>query len=248
MPARSKSPERFSFANLDEVLPLPDLIAIQRDSFRWFLDKGLAEAFADISPIEDFTGQLNLELEFDPTDPDLRPPPKFREEECKEKDMTYAAPVFVRARFMNAQTGEIKEQTVFMGDFPMMTDKGTFIINGTERVVVSQLVRSPGVIFQPGRDAKTIVTGTVHPYRGEWIEFDVEAKPSKDVTAGARVARKRRLSLFVLLRALGYEDEGLLEPVRAPLRLPRGSVGEGARPGPHPGRGSARDLQAGPAR
>jgi DNA-directed RNA polymerase subunit beta len=210
LPARSKSPERFSFANLDEVLPLPDLIAIQRDSFKWFLDKGLAEAFADISPIEDFTGQLSLELEFDASDPDLRPPPKFSEQECKEKDMTYAAPVFVRARFMNAQTGEIKEQTVFMGDFPMMTDKGTFIINGTERVVVSQLVRSPGVIFQPGRDAKTIVTGTIHPYRGEWIEFDVEAKPSKDVTAGARVARKRRLSLFVLLRALGYEDEAFL--------------------------------------
>ncbi|HMK63051.1 MAG TPA: DNA-directed RNA polymerase subunit beta, partial [Acidimicrobiales bacterium] len=210
MPARSKSPERFSFANLDEVLPLPDLIAIQRDSFKWFLDRGLAEAFADISPIEDFTGQLSLELEFDPTDSDLRPPPKFSEQECKEKDMTFAAPVFVRARFMNAQTGEIKEQTVFMGDFPMMTDKGTFIINGTERVVVSQLVRSPGVIFQPGRDAKTIVTGTIHPYRGEWIEFDVEAKPSKDVTAGARVARKRRLSLFVLLRALGYEDEAFL--------------------------------------
>ena len=91
--------------------------------------------------------------------------------------MTYAAPIFVRAQFKNAKTGEIKEQTVFMGDFPMMTDKGTFIINGTERVVVSQLVRSPGVIFQPGRDAKTIVTGTIHPYRGEWIEFDVEAKP-----------------------------------------------------------------------
>ncbi|MHB8437809.1 MAG: DNA-directed RNA polymerase subunit beta [Acidimicrobiales bacterium] len=183
-------------------MPLPDLISIQRDSFRWFLDRGLAEAFADISPIEDFTGQLSLELEFDPADPDLRPPPKFTEAECKEKDMTYAAPVFVRARFMNAQTGEIKEQTVFMGDFPMMTDKGTFIINGTERVVVSQLVRSPGVIFQPGRDAKTIVTGTVHPYRGEWIEFDVEAKPSKDVTAGARVARKRRLPIFTILRAL----------------------------------------------
>jgi DNA-directed RNA polymerase subunit beta len=210
LPSRSKSPERFSFANLDEVLPLPDLIAIQRDSFKWFLDRGLAEAFADISPIEDFTGQLSLELEFDPTDADLRPPPKFSEQECKEKDMTFAAPVFVRARFMNAQTGEIKEQTVFMGDFPMMTDKGTFIINGTERVVVSQLVRSPGVIFQPGRDAKTIVTGTIHPYRGEWIEFDVEAKPSRDVTAGARVARKRRLSLFVLLRALGYEDEAFL--------------------------------------
>ncbi len=211
MPARSKSPERFSFANIDEALPLPDLIAIQRDSFTWFLDRGLAEAFNDISPIEDFTGQLSLELEFDPDDPDLRPPPKFSVEECKEKDMTYAAPVFVRARFMNAGTGEIKEQTVFMGDFPVMTDKGTFIVNGTERVVVSQLVRSPGVIFQPGRDAKTIFTGTVHPYRGEWIEFDVEAKPSKDVTAGARVARKRRLSLFVLLRALGYDDQAFLE-------------------------------------
>jgi DNA-directed RNA polymerase subunit beta len=211
LPARSHSPERVSFANIDEALPPPDLIAVQRDSFQWFLDKGLAEAFGDISPIEDFTGQLSLELEFDPNDPDLRPPPKFSVEECKEKDMTYAAPVFVRARFLNATTGEIKEQTVFMGDFPMMTDRGTFIVNGTERVVVSQLVRSPGVIFQPGRDAKTIFTGTIHPYRGEWIELDIEAKPSRDVTAGARVARKRRLSLFVLLRALGYGDEDFLE-------------------------------------
>jgi DNA-directed RNA polymerase subunit beta len=211
LPTRPSTRERFSFANLDEVLPLPDLVAIQRDSFAWFLDTGLAETFRDISPIEDFTGQLRLELEFDPADPDLRPPPKFSVEECKEKDMTFSAPIFVRARFMNATTGEIKEQTVFMGDFPMMTAKGTFIINGTERVVVSQLVRSPGVIFQPGRDAKTIVTGTIHPYRGEWIEFDVEAKPGKDITAGTRVARKRRLSLFVLLRALGYDDEAFLQ-------------------------------------
>ncbi len=211
MPSRSRTPERFSFSNLDEVLTLPDLVAVQRDSFEWFLSRGLAETFADISPIEDFTGQLRLELEFDPSDPDLRPPPKFTMEECKAKDMTFAAPIFVRARFMNASTGEIKEQTVFMGDFPMMTPKGTFIINGTERVVVSQLVRSPGVIFQPGRDAKTIVTGTIHPYRGEWIEFDVEAKPNRDVTAGTRVARKRRLSLFVVLRALGYEDEAFLD-------------------------------------
>ncbi len=203
--------ERFSFSSLEEVLPLPDLISIQRDSFQWFLEQGLAEAFRDISPIEDFTGQLRLELEFDPDDPDLRPPPKFSMEECKEKDMTYAAPIFVRSRFMNATTGEIKEQTVFMGDFPMMTEKGTFIVNGTERVVVSQLVRSPGVIFQPGRDAKTVVTGTIHPYRGEWVEFDVEAKPGKDITAGARVARKRRLSIFTMLRALGYEDPAFLE-------------------------------------
>jgi DNA-directed RNA polymerase subunit beta len=211
LPSRPAVRERFSFANLDEVLPLPDLISIQRDSFQWLLLKGLAETFRDISPIEDFSGSLKLILEFDPDDQDLRPPPKFSVEECKEKDMTYAAPIFVRAQFQNANTGEIKEQTVFMGDFPMMTDKGTFVINGTERVVVSQLVRSPGVIFQPGRDLKTVVTGTIHPYRGEWIEFDVEAKPGKDITAGSRVARKRRLSLFVLLRALGYSDEAFLD-------------------------------------
>jgi DNA-directed RNA polymerase subunit beta len=205
--------ERYSFANLEEALELPDLIAVQRASFRWFLDQGLAETFRDISPIKDFTETLQLELEFDPTDEDLRPPPKFTVEECKEKDMTFSAPIFVRARFMNANTGEIKEQTVFMGDFPMMTDKGTFVINGTERVVVSQLVRSPGVIFQPGERFRLrnlskhqLVTGTIHPYRGEWIEFDVEQKPGKDVTAGTRVARKRRLSLFVLLRALGYDE------------------------------------------
>ncbi|MGH9294569.1 MAG: DNA-directed RNA polymerase subunit beta, partial [Acidimicrobiales bacterium] len=213
MPSRSRTPERFSFANLGEVLPLPDLISVQRDSFQWFLERGLAETFADISPITDFTDQLRLELKFDPKEgeeEELRPPPKFTIDECKQKDITYAAPIFVRASFGNASTGEIKEQTVFMGDFPMMTERGTFIINGTERVVVSQLVRSPGVIFQPGRDQKTIVTGTIHPYRGEWIEFDVEAKPSRDVTAGARVARKRRLSLFVVLRALGFTDEAFL--------------------------------------
>ena len=221
MSARPVTRERHSFANLDEVLALPDLIAIQRSSFEWFLHQGLAETFRDISPIKDFTETLQLELEFDPDDEDLRPPPKFSVEECKEKDMTFSAPIFVRARFMNATTGEIKEQTVFMGDFPMMTDKGTFVINGTERVVVSQLVRSPGVIFQPGERFRLrnltkhqLVTGTIHPYRGEWIEFDVEQKPGKDVTAGARVARKRRLSLFVLLRALGYDEEnhpGFLE-------------------------------------
>jgi DNA-directed RNA polymerase subunit beta len=205
--------DRYSFANIEEALPLPDLVAIQRKSFDWFLQNGLRETFADISPIKDFTETLQLELEFDPDDEDLRPPPKFSVEECKEKDMTYSAPIFVRARFVNAATGEIKEQTVFMGDFPMMTEKGTFVINGTERVVVSQLVRSPGVIFEPGERYRLrnlakhqLVKGTIHPYRGEWIEFDVEQKPGKDVTAGTRVARKRRLSLFVLLRALGYDE------------------------------------------
>ncbi len=214
MSARLTGRDRYSFANLQEVLSLPDLVSIQSSSFDWFVRKGLNETFRDISPIEDFSGSLKLELEFDPNDEDLCPPPKFSVEECKEKDITFSAPIFVRARFLNASTGEIKEQTVFMGDFPMMTDRGTFIINGTERVVVSQLVRSPGVIFQPGERFRLrnlakhqLVTGTIHPYRGEWIEFDVEQKPGKDVTAGTRVARKRRLSLFILLRALGYDEE-----------------------------------------
>ncbi len=216
MPSRSTARERYSFANLVEPLELPDLIAIQRASFDWFLDQGLAETFSDISPIKDFTETLQLGLDFDPNDEDLRPPPKFSVEECKEKDMTYSAPIFVRAQFANRNTGEIKEQTVFMGDFPMMTDKGTFIINGTERVVVSQLVRSPGVIFEPGERFRLrnlqkyqLVKGTIHPYRGEWLEFDVEQKPGKDVTAGTRVARKRRMSIFVLLRALGYDEESV---------------------------------------
>ncbi len=213
MATRSTSRERYSFANLDEPLELPDLIAIQRESFRWFLEEGLAQTFRDISPIKDFSESLQLELEFDPFDEDLRPPPKFTVEECKEKDMTYSAPIFVRARFMNRNTGEIKEQTVFMGDLPAMTEKGTFIINGTERVVVSQLVRSPGVIFEPGERYRLrnltkhqLVKGTIHPYRGEWMEFDVEQRPGKDVTCGTRVARKRRLGIFTLLRALGFDE------------------------------------------
>ncbi len=206
--------ERYSFGNLNEVLELPNLVDIQKGSFKRFLDEGLKEAFDDISPIRDVQGALELVLDFDPKDPDLRPPPKFTEEECKERDMTYAAPVFVRAHFRNANTGEVKSQTVFMGDFPMMTEKGTFIVNGTERVVVSQLVRSPGVIFQPGERYRLrnmskhqLVTATIHPYRGEWIEFDVEHKPGKDPTAGCRIARKRRLSIFTLIRALGYGEE-----------------------------------------
>ena len=221
MTARAASRERYSFGNLEEILELPDLIAIQRESFSWLMTEGLARTFKDISPIADYSGTLELELEFDPDDEELHPPPKFTVDECKEKDMTYSAPIFVRARFLNAGTGEIKEQIVFMGDFPMMTDKGTFIINGTERVVVSQLVRSPGVIFQPGERYRLrnlakyqLVTGTIHPYRGEWIEFDVEQKPRKEITAGVRVARKRRLPLFTLLRALGYDEEnhpGFLE-------------------------------------
>jgi DNA-directed RNA polymerase subunit beta len=212
--SRPLSRDRYSFANLSEPIELPDLIAIQRESFEWFVRQGLAEAFSDISPISDFSGNMKLELEFDPTDEDLCPPPKFSMEECRERDMSYSSSIFVRARFLRADTGEIKEQVVFMGDFPKMTDKGTFIVNGTERVVVSQLVRSPGVIFEPGERFRLrnlskhqLVKGTIHPYRGEWLEFDVEQKPGKDVTAGTRVARKRRLGVFTLLRALGYDEE-----------------------------------------
>ena len=231
MTSRSRSPERVSFANIDETLPLPDLIASSAtrsngSSTRASLRLSATSARSRTSPVSS-----SLELEFDPTDADLRPPPKFTVEECREKRLTYSAPVFVRARFLNATTGEIKEQTVFMGDFPMMTDRGTFIVNGTERVVVSAVGSLTGRHLPARQDAKTVFTGTIHPYRGEWIELDIEAKPGKDVNAGCRVARKRRLSLFALLRALGPRRRRLLRPLRAPLRLPRRPVGEGAQPG-----------------
>ena len=176
------------------------------------MKQGLREAFEAISPISDFTGRLSLELEFDPDDVDLKSPPKFTVEECRQRATTYSQPIFVRARFLNSETGEIKEQTVFMGDFPIMTEQGTFIINGTERVVVSQLVRSPGVLFQPGKDEKVAFEGTIHPSRGEWLQVDLEEKKNKAANAGARIARKRRISIFTLLRALDtVMDEAFFE-------------------------------------
>ncbi len=206
--ARLASRERLSFSKLREVKDLPNLIEVQTDSFRWFLEEGVAEVLRDISPIEDFTGQLKLEL----TD-HVFDPPKHSEDECRERDMTYARPLFVTARFMNAQTGEIKEQTVFMGDFPMMTDRGTFIINGTERIVVSQLVRSPGVYFGVNADKtapeKEIIDAKVIPSRGAWLEFEVD---KRDV-AYVRIDRKRKQPVTVLLKALGFgeTDEELLQ-------------------------------------
>jgi DNA-directed RNA polymerase subunit beta len=204
---RLASRERLSFSGLPEVLELPDLIAVQRQSFNHFIEEGIAEVLADISPIEDFTGTLKLELADHVFDP-----PKHTEDECREKDMTYARPLFVTARFMNAATGEIKEQTVFMGDFPMMTDRGTFIINGTERIVVSQLVRSPGVYFGINPDKtqpeKDIVDAKMIPGRGAWLEFEVD---KKDI-AYVRVDRKRKQPVTILLKALGFgeSDEELL--------------------------------------
>ncbi len=206
--ARLASRERLSFSKLREVKDLPNLIEVQTDSFTWFLEEGVAEVLRDISPIEDFTGQLKLEL----TD-HVFDPPKHSEDECRERDMTYARPLFVTARFMNAQTGEIKEQTVFMGDFPMMTDRGTFIINGTERIVVSQLVRSPGVYFGVNADKtapeKEIVDAKVIPSRGAWLEFEVD---KRDVVY-VRIDRKRKQPVTVLLKALGFgeTDEELLQ-------------------------------------
>ena len=205
--ARRASRERVSFGKLREVKDLPNLIEVQTESFQWFLEDGVAEVLRDISPIEDFTGQLKLEL----TD-HVFDPPKHSEEECRERDMTYARPLFVTARFMNSGTGEIKEQTVFMGDFPMMTDRGTFIINGTERIVVSQLVRSPGVYFGLSQDKtapeKDIVDAKMIPGRGAWLEFEID---KKDVVY-VRIDRKRKQPVTVLLKALefGETDEELL--------------------------------------
>jgi DNA-directed RNA polymerase subunit beta len=189
---------RLSFAKIKEPMPVEDLdlVAIQRGSFEWLRERGLSEVFEEISPIEDFTGQMALsfsEHRFED--------PKHSVEECKEKDMTYAAPLFVTAEFVNRTTGEIKSQTVFMGDFPMMTGGGTFVINGTERVVVSQLVRSPGVYFDAAIDkttARDVYGCKIIPSRGAWLEFEVD----KRGFAGVRVDRKRRQHMTVLYRAL----------------------------------------------
>ena len=218
------------FRSLREVKDLPNLIEVQTDSFRWFLEEGVAEVLRDISPIEDFTGQLKLEL----TD-HVFDPPKHSEDECRERDMTYARPLFVTARFMNAQTGEIKEQTVFMGDFPMMTDRGTFIINGTERIVVSQLVRSPGVYFGVNADKtapeKEIVDAKVIPSRGAWLEFEVD---KRDVVY-VRIDRKRKQPVTVLLKALGFgeTDEELLALITDEKGRALRVDAQHAREGPH---------------
>jgi DNA-directed RNA polymerase subunit beta len=215
------SRERFSFGQHREVLPLPDLIAVQKESFEWFINEGVAEVLKDISPVTDFTEQLRLEL----TDHFFEPP-KHTEDQCRERDMTYSRPLFVTARFMNAGTGEIKEQTVFMGDFPMMTSRGTFIINGTERIVVSQLVRSPGVYFNVDADKadpdKYIVGAKMIPGRGAWLEFEVDKKGVVYV----RVDRKRKQPVTILLKALGFgeTDEELLNLVLDPQGRPYESM------------------------
>ncbi len=219
------APNRISFAKLREPLEVPGLLDVQTDSFEWLIGaprwreasvtgggkngakpiSGLEEVLYELSPIEDFSGSMSLSFS-DPRFDEVKAPV----DECKDKDMTYAAPLFVTAEFINNNTGEIKSQTVFMGDFPMMTEKGTFIINGTERVVVSQLVRSPGVYFDENIDKsteKTLHSVKVIPSRGAWLEFDVDKRD----TVGVRIDRKRRQAVTVLLKALGWSHEQISE-------------------------------------
>ncbi|MGI6405953.1 MAG: DNA-directed RNA polymerase subunit beta [Syntrophaceticus sp.] len=196
---------RWDYGRISEVLKMPNMIEIQKQSYGWFLSEGLKEAFYDVSPIQDFAGNLRLEF----IDYSLGEP-KYSEPECKERDVTFAAPLRAKVRLTNRDTGEIKEQDVFMGDFPLMTDKGTFIINGAERVVVSQLVRSPGVYFHEASDAsgKRIYSATVIPNRGAWMEFESDAREVIHV----RIDRTRKLPVTVLLRALGYSsNDDILE-------------------------------------
>ncbi|WP_101652189.1 DNA-directed RNA polymerase subunit beta [Brevibacterium ihuae] len=220
-------PQRISFAKIHEPLEVPNLLGLQTDSFDWLIGNerwqdrvidatergddsvattsGLEDIFEEISPIEDFSGSMSLsfrEHRFEP--------PKYSIDDCKEKDITYSAPLFVTAEFMNNNTGEIKSQTVFMGDFPLMTEQGTFVINGTERVVVSQLVRSPGAYFESTPDKtsdKDIFTAKIIPSRGAWLEFEIDKRDQ----VGVRLDRKRKQSVTVLLKALGWTESKILE-------------------------------------
>jgi DNA-directed RNA polymerase subunit beta len=214
----SLAPRRISFARIAEPLEVPDLLALQTASFSWLIgadewrasvDKGaqsgLEEILTEISPIRDFSDTMSLEFR----EPKLMDPP-HSVEECKDKDMTYSAPLFVIAEFTNNETGEIKSQTVFMGDFPLMTPNGTFVINGTERVVVSQLVRSPGVYFERTLDKtsdRDVYGAKVIPGRGAWLEFEVDKRDQ----VGVRIDRKRKQPVTVLLRALGWDNARILE-------------------------------------
>ena len=225
-PTSANSKRRISFAKIREPLEVPNLLALQIDSFDWLLGNsrwqarvetaeaegrddlpsasGLQEILDEISPIEDFSGTMSLSF----SNPRFEEP-KNSIDECKMRDFTYSAPLFVTAEFINNETGEIKSQTVFMGDFPLMTDKGTFIINGTERVVVSQLVRSPGVYFERTMDKtsdKDVFTAKVIPSRGAWLEFEIDKRDM----VGVRPDRKRKQNVTVLLQAMGFTREQIL--------------------------------------
>jgi len=237
----SVAPRRVSFAKIREPLEVPNLLALQVESVDWLLGNdawrsriaaagstnrgeipttsGLEEIFEEISPIEDFQGTMSLSFR------DHRfEPPKYSIDECKERDMTYSQPLFLTAEFTNNVTGEIKSQTVFMGDFPVMTARGTFVINGTERVVVSQLVRSPGVYFERQIEKasdKDVFTAKIIPSRGAWIEFEVDKKD----LVGVRIDRKRKQSVTVFLKALGWTTEQkLLKKITLILKMRHCSI------------------------
>src|SRR3954452_7436438 len=193
--------DRKRYARIPEVLPVPNLIELQLESFDWFIDKGLRELFDEISPIKDFTGKV-MELQF--LDYEFGPP-KYSEEECRTKDLTFSKPLYVNVELLIKETGEIQRQRVYMGDYPWMTDQGTFVINGAERVVVSQLVRSPGVYYSETEDpasGRMLFSAKVIPNRGAWLEFETNNKDQLWV----KVDRKRKIAATTLLRAVGYEQ------------------------------------------
>ena len=196
-PVKLGKTERMSFSHIDEVISMPNLIEVQKNSYQWFLDEGLKEVFHDIGTIEDYTG--NLALSF--VDFRLDKEPKYSIKECKERDVTYAAPLRVTARLLNKETGEVKDQEIFMGDFPLMTDAGTFVINGAERAIVSQLVRSPGVFYGDAKDkvGNDLYSATMNPNRGAWLEYETDASNVFYV----RIDKNRKLPVTVLCRALG---------------------------------------------
>ena len=197
---------RKSFARTEEILEMPYLLEIQKKSYKWFLETGLQEVFNDVDSITDYAG--NLELSFISFSMD--DPPKYTIEECKAQDMTYAAPMKVQVHLRNKATNEIKEQSIFMGDFPIMTDAGTFVINGAERVIVSQLVRSPGVYFSKNADKADNITfaSTVIPYRGAWLEYETDLSDVFYV----RIDKNRKLPVTCLIRAIGPRtDAGIID-------------------------------------
>ena len=199
-PVKLGKTERMSFSHIDEVISMPNLIEVQKNSYQWFLDEGLKEVFHDIGTIEDYTG--NLALSF--VDFRLDKEPKYSIKECKERDVTFAAPLRVTARLLNKETGEVKDQEIFMGDFPLMTDAGTFVINGAERAIVSQLVRSPGVFYGHAKDkvGNDLYSATMNPNRGAWLEYETDAANVFYV----RIDKNRKLPVTVLCRALGLSS------------------------------------------
>ena len=197
-PIKSGKSMRMTYQRQKEVLEMPNLIEVQKDSYQWFLDEGLNEVFEDISPIADYSGKLSLEfVDFTLCEDEV----KYSIEECKERDATYAAPLKVKVRLYNKENDEVSEHEIFMGDLPLMTATGTFVINGAERVIVSQLVRSPGIYYAIAHDklGKTLYSATVIPNRGAWLEYETD---SNDVFY-VRVDRTRKVPITVLIRALG---------------------------------------------